>query len=263
MSWRVVAERDGRDPFRSMSALLIYGGFALVFGLSGYLQSGAGSGLTGALLTTGFAVVPLASFGLAYAVVAGKRDRGSLRVVLSYPHTRREVVLGSAIGRAAVAASAVTVGYVTAAAVFVAASGAGVALVPLVETWLLTCLFAVAITGVGVGLSAAVRTTNQSIAACVGAYILFLIAWAQLPALVRFVVHGFHYPAGPPPTWARVFVYCNPATAFRTATRAVTPGAPPLAGPVYAGAAFAVLVLVAWALAVPLLGSYRFERTDL
>jgi len=263
VSLRVVADRDVRDPFRSMSALLLFGAFALVFAAIGYLGQDLQSTFGLAVVGTMNTLVPLASFGLSYGVVAGKRDRGALRVILAYPHSRRDVVLGSALGRAVLVVAAVTVGFVAGAVVFVAASGTLPDVGTYVAGWVLSCLFGVVIAAVGVGISASTRTSNRAIGGCVVAYILFFVAWGQLPTLVRFFVYGFHVPNGPPPTWQKVFVHLDPQSAFGTLVTALLGNGVASSGPVYTGTGFAALVLLGWIVLPLALADYRFDRTGL
>lgn len=262
MSWRVVAERDARDPFRSMSALVLFGLFGLLFAAVGYLASGS-TGVAAILGSVANGIVPLAGYGLCYGVVAGKRDSGSLRVVLSLPHSRRDVVLGSALGRLAVLALAVTVGFVTGVLVFLAAGGSGIDATAVVLAWALSVLFAASVVGVGVGVSAAARTAGRAVAGVASAYVLFVVAWNWIPGLVRYVIGGFRFPTGPTPTWATVFAYCNPERAYAVLASTVVNRAPPATADVYASPGFALAVLVAWTVVPLALGYLRFERDDL
>ncbi|WP_435102258.1 ABC transporter permease subunit [Halarchaeum sp. P4] len=263
MSWRVVAERDVRDPFRSLSALVLFGLFGLLFAAAGYLGSSGGGGVAPLLASVASAIVPLAGYGICYGVVAGKRQDGSLRVFLSLPHSRRDVVLGSAIGRAVVLALAVTVGFLLALLVFVAAGGSGFDPSAFLGTWALACLFAVTVVGVGVGISAAARTTGRAVAGVAFAYVLFVAAWNWIPSLVRYVAAGFRFPTGPTPTWATAFTYCNPERAYSVLTTAVVGGPSPPTTAAYTTPGFALAVLVAWAVAPLALGYLAFERGDL
>lgn len=261
MSWRVVAERDARDPFRSMSALTLFGAYAILFALAGYLQSGGSSGVAGGLPTLVQFIVPLTALGVSYGAIAGARDDGSLRVMLSYPHSRFDVALGTALGRAIVTCAAITTGYVVSLVVFVAAGGSGVSVTTFVGGWLLSCLLGVAFVGIGVGASATARTARRAVGLAASAFLLFLIAWNAIPTLVRYVAAGFQFSLGPTPTWARVFNACSPLEAYSTADGALAASA--ASGPFYTTRWFAVVVLIAWAVIPLALGYLRFERTDL
>lgn len=261
MSWRVVADRDVRDPFRSMNAIVLFGGFALVYAAVGYLASGNPRALASLCVSVGGPLVTLAALGVTYRSIAGAREDGSLRVTLGYPISRRDVVVGTALGRTAVVAGALTVGYVVALVVCIAAGGFGVDAAAFAGTWLVGCLLAAAVVALGVGVSASTRTGGRAGGSAALWFLLFYVGWGWIPTLVRYVAAGFRFPTGATPTWARVFAHLDPTSAYTTAATLAIRGRVP--GPLYAGAAFAVAVLLAWTLLAPALGYVRFERTDL
>ncbi|WP_135805747.1 ABC transporter permease subunit [Halorussus marinus] len=262
MSWTVVAERNALDPYRSRSLWVYLAVFVVLFGLAGYVVAPGGQPLAAALVGIVAFFVPLVSLVVGYQSVAQSRQNGGLRVVLSYPHTRREVVVGTAVGRAIVMAGLVTAGFLAAA--LVAALRTGVPeLGSLAVVWALGVLLAVSIVGLAVGISAAVRTTNRAAVLGFGTYLLFLGLWSQLPGIVRYVLNGFSPPRGPIPEWVAVFGQLNPTNAFQTAVRGLVSGGPAPTEAFYATAWFGVLVLVAW-LCLPLVvGILRFDRSDL
>lgn len=262
MSWTVVADRNARDPYRSRSLWVHLAVFVLVFGLAAYFIAPGGQPLAAALVSIVAFFVPLVALAVGYQSVAQSRQNGGLRVVLSYPHTRREVVLGTAVGRGVVMAGLVTVGLLTAAVV--ATVRAGVPdLGALATVWALGALLAVSIVGLAVGISAAVRTTNRAAVLSFGSYLLFLGLWGQIPGILLYVLNGFSPPRGPTPEWVAVFGQLNPTNAFQTAVRGMLSGGSVPTAEFYTTAWFGVLVLLAW-LCLPLVaGTLRFERSDL
>ncbi|WP_435180060.1 ABC transporter permease subunit [Halorussus sp. AFM4] len=261
MSWRVVAERDALDPHRSRSGWVYLAVYALLFGLLGYLSAGSVP-LGASLATVAAYFVPLTALTAGYQAVVGSRQNGGLRVVLSFPHTRREVVVGTAVGRAVVIATLVTISFAVAALIRLVTDGVpdlGV----LAVAWALSVALGAAVASFSVALSASVRTTNRAAVLAFGSFLLFAGLWGQIPTAVRFVLNGFSFPSGPTPEWVAAFAQLNPTTAFQTALRGLAPGSSLPGGPFYQTAWFALLVLAAW-LCVPLaLGSLRFERSDL
>lgn len=262
MSWTVVAERNARDPYRSRSLWVYLVVFVFIFGAVAYFSGPSGQSLAAGLVGVVAFFVPLVALSVGYQSVAQSRQNGSLRVVLSYPHTRREVVFGTAVGRALVMAALVTVGFVVAALVALVRSG-----VPdfgsLAVVWALGVLLAVSIASLAVGVSAGVRTTNRAAVLSFGSFLLFLGLWSQIPGIVRYVLNGFSPPRGPIPEWVVVFGQLNPTAAFQSAVRGLLSGGPPPGGAFYATAWFGALVLLAW-LCLPLAaGTLRFERSDL
>jgi len=60
--------------------------------------------------------VPMLGLAISYAAIAGERDSGSIKLLLSLPNSRRDVILGKFIGRCAVLTIAILSGYVVVAA---------------------------------------------------------------------------------------------------------------------------------------------------
>lgn len=262
MSWRVVAKREALDPYYSGSLWVYLAVFVLLFGLGTYAGAGRGGELAGLLQGAVYGFVPLIALALGYDAVAERRQNGALRVDLALPHSRRDVVIGTAVGRGLVVAAGITAGYLTAVVVYLVEAGLPTPGLTLLG-WLLAVLFGVTVVEVAVGISAGVATTNRAVLGAFGSLLLFFVFWRQLPGAVRYALNGFAAPAGPPPEWAIAFTYIEPLTAYRTTMMGLLPGSAPTQSSVYTTPWFGVLVLVAW-LVVPLLvGTRRFEASDL
>lgn len=261
MSWRVVAERNAVDPVRSRSIWVYAAVYVLLFGATAYIGATGIGTLASGLASVAAFFVPLTALAAGYQEVAGSRQNGGLRVVLSFPHTRREVVVGTAVGRAVVLAALVTAGFLAAALVYLVRASVP-DLGALAVAWALAVLLAAAMASFAVGISAGVRTTNRAAVLAFGSFLLFMGLWSQIPTAIRYVLNGFSFPRGPTPEWVAAFAQLNPTTAFQTAVRGLL-GNPMPVEAFYATEWFGVLVLVGW-LVVPLaVGILRFERDDL
>lgn len=260
MSVGTLARRNALDPIRSRSVWVLLGVFVIVFALAGSLLSdGAGSPaiLFGQILVL---LGPLAALAFSYGSVAGPRENGGLRVVLSYPYTRRDVVLGTFLGRAAVIALAVVVAVVTGGVATVVFGGT-VPVGELAITLALSLLVAVAIVGLAVGISASVATTTRAAVLSFAAYLLFSGFWGLVPTAFPYVANGLAMPSTRPPEWAMVWTQLNPFTAYRSSAQALLQS--PVSDAVYHEAWFGPLVLVAWLVLPLVVGLFRFQRTDL
>ncbi|WP_226022607.1 ABC transporter permease subunit [Halomicrobium salinisoli] len=261
MSWRIVARRDALDPYRSRSLFAHLAVFVLVFGLLTYVAAGPDRPLATYHVSTVALFLPLVALLVGYKSIAEPRENGGLRVVLSFPHTRREVLLGTVVGRAAVVAALTTVGFLASTVVYLVEIGVP-DLGSLAVGWLFAVLLGVAMVALAVGISASVRTTNRAVVAVFGTFLLLAMLWGQIPTLVRFVANGFAMPTGPGPEWVTAFRQLNPTTAYQTAVNGlVTPVPTPDA--VYYQPWFGVLVLLGWTVVPLLVGLQRFENSDL
>jgi len=111
MSWLVVARKDFEDSIRSrwligLTALFV-GLVALIAAVSLRLSTGGQTISTNAFLSGNFmgllsgTLVPLIALVIAYNSVSGEWKSGSLKLLLSLPHSRADVVFGKVAGRSA------------------------------------------------------------------------------------------------------------------------------------------------------------------
>lgn len=265
MSLRVVARKYARDTRRTKSAWVVTALFVLVFGFLGwsgaYNYNGEVVPLAAGGITNAAAIlVPLTTLALGHGAVAGARESGSLRVLLAYPHSRREVAAGAFLGRLAPLLLAVTAGLLAAAIAYTARVGGlpGVDYLTLSGLVLLWTLFT---TSLAVGLSALVKTGRRAIAAGLGSYIGFLFLWDWIPAEIvrRTYPPDQQYPR---PEWVQVWGSLDPTAGFTGATRLLRyrPDEP-LA--VYETMPFLAAVIAVWVLVPMGLALWRFPRTDL
>lgn len=120
-----VAVKEYRDDFRSRWTLVVAVLFVVLALAIAYFGGAAGGRVgflsfdaTVASLTTLAAfVVPLIGLLLAYDMVVGERDQGTLLLVLSYPISRAELVAGKFLGHCAALATATLVGFGAAAVI--------------------------------------------------------------------------------------------------------------------------------------------------
>lgn len=263
MSWRVVAKRTLLNPYRTRYLWILLGIVALLFGLVTHsftrVSSGIASMSLGAsLVGVGFMFVPLIAIACSYGTIAERRQNGSLRVMLSYPHSRRDIVLGTLLGRSVLIAGLVSFGFLVACAVALVESGLP-SVRPFLLVWLAALLLGIAMTGLAVGISASSRTTNRAALTSFAAFLLFFI-WH--PGPIHALLNRFSLSASLPSEWVDVFVSLNPIHAYNTIVSDLTPSAGDVSG-FYTTEWFGVLVLLAW-LALPILiGGWRFGRSDL
>jgi ABC-2 type transport system permease protein len=231
--------------------------------------------------------IPGIALVAAYMAIVGERRSGSLRMLLSYPFSRRDVVAGKLGGRLLVTATALTVGYAVASvlvvvlyglpdpAAFAGFVGAGV-------------LLGVTFTGIAIGGSAAASSRGRAMTLTIGSFVGMVFFWKPVAAGLYYAITG-SLPGLHADRWYFLLKRLNPLEAFRALTSAAlgqevsavprfpvedlpayaSPGQPDLATrlvgevPFYLQDWFSVVVLVAWGVCPVLLGYWRFERADL
>jgi ABC-2 type transport system permease protein len=322
VSWRVVAEKDFRDGIRSrwlwglslFFVAFIAGSTALFYTVTGSGEGGATSkdlfGLFAGAGFLSFSYTGLLAFALvfialitSYASVVGERDSGTLKLLLSLPHSRRDVVVGKVLGRSVVVVAPVLLGFLVAAVVMVVV-GVRVNFGTYLPQVLLTALLAVVFVAVGVGLSASAGTSRRATLTAFGLYFLFSVLWASVPSGAVSLVNevrkalGMETIAAATRVKLQLFLkHLNPLRAYETlvaqvyfaADAASSSGSqlPPdvqarilKAGfgtriviqeqglfadslPIYLSTGFMFVVLLTWGLLPPLLGFLAFDDADL
>lgn len=278
MSWQAVAEKDFRDAIRSRLMIAIavlfvaFTGGGIVLGSALGIESGAVVALILRVLLSGMSVfIPLIAIGIAYQAIAGERESGSLKLLLSLPNSRLDVVIGKFLGRSAVLSVAVVIGFVSmllaTAITFDGDVQAGVILTFMFAVLLLALVFI----SIAVSVSAFARSTFAAAIGGFGLFVLFQFAWGGIIFLLRYVANGFETPGfqAEIPAWAEVLFVANPMTGWEQATawllRRVSEeqSTQQAAEAFYLEPWFGFVILAFW-IAVPLVVGYlRFEAADL
>ncbi len=277
MSWRVIARREFDDSVRSRLLWGLVAVVALMIALTSIVPLAIPAMDASALMGLGAAsefaamLVPIVALVAAYLAIAGERESGSLRLLLGLEPTRRRVVLGKFLGRAAVVAVGLAIGFVRASALSWVVYG-GLPVGAFLAVLALTVGLGVSFVGIAVGISAATPTRARAMTLGIASYLGLALLWDLLPQGAHLVVEGSP-PGGSVPAWFLFLEGLSPSGAYSAlVTRALSGADPALPGPeVLLGGPVPVflewwgfvLVLVAWTV-VPLLGGYWvFERADL
>ena len=283
MSAIAVAKKDFADAARSRKLMVLTAVFAL-FTLGGaFLASWAGDlfaemegegaettmDLVFALQTPAGYLVPIIALVIGYAAIAGERESGSLKFLLGLPHTRRDVVIGKILGRSAVVAVSILVGFLvglTGLFVFVGS----VLIVDYLLFTVVTILFGFVYVCIAVGLSSMTRSTTRAAAGAFGLIVFFWFLWSFISMGILYLVEGSLW-MEEHPDWYVSLLSLSPDAAYGSAIAAVFgEGQFTMATaygvenpPLLAEPWFGFVVLAAWAL-VPLgIGLWQFGRADL
>ncbi|WP_410766143.1 ABC transporter permease [Haloferax sp. DFSO60] len=308
MTLESVARKDFRDAIRSrwlagltmFFALLIGGSTALFYGV---LFEGAGAnsealfGLTSTmpgLFSFSYAgmlgfVLALIALVTAHGALIDERESGTLKLLLSLPNSRQDVVLGKYLGRTLVVSISMLVGFVV-ALVAMAATGTQIQFVSYLGQVALSGLLVASFVSIGVWLSATSESQRQALFGTIGIYFIFSILWATvstgIPRLINWAFEqlpGIDALTAEQIVQMRLFIkYLNPLRAYETLIAELYGSAgaarmfkaslgeqlvlqPVFAEsvPFYFTGGFILLVLIAWIVVPPILGYRAFDDADL
>lgn len=294
-TWRQVARKDFADAVRSKMVWGTTGIFVFFMGLLLAIAPATFpvEGEIDAEMALAFVAetvqlfVPVVALIVAYMAIVGERRSGSLRILLSYPFSRFDVVAGKFVGRTLVIGTALSIALVVTLAVAAAiygTPGAGTIIGMIVAV----LLFGLAFTGLGVGVSAATSTRGKAMAGVLGVYLVCLMFWEAIVAGIYYVVTG-SLPGLEVEAWYFLLLRLNPIEAFRVLVDGVlepatnrafaipvedipqdaTPEQLELANrvigelPFYLSDWTLIVILLAWGLLPIVIGYWQFARTDL
>ena len=196
----------------------------VMMALFSMVLSAAGSAPTGALgadrlsvtvaSLTSLAVylVPLVALLMSFDAVAGEVERGTLPLLLTYPVSRPEILLGKLFAHIGILALAVTVGYgIAAGAAVIVDENASAGIPSLVRLLWSSVLLGATFLGVGYALSAVARRPSGAAGLAIGLWLVTIVLYdlGLLAAIVADDGGAFT---------TQVFPYAllaNPADAFR------------------------------------------------
>ncbi len=288
MSWMIIAKKDFRDAVQSRALWALVTVFVLLSVISAYAyievpeMFGEPAGATfGGLIffivgLTGL-FVPIAAIVVCYKSLAGERELGSIKLLLSLPTTRLNVYTGKVVGRAAVLAFGLGIGLVIGLGFGSLLLGEINVLSVLIFV-LVTIAFAAIYAGIMVGLSATTGSTSRATTLALGFFVVFELFWDVVPMGVLYVTEGFSLPTEIP-DWIFLVSQVSPSSAYFTSIVALLPdladgvGADPAqaggvevtpaeADPFYVTPEVGIIVLVLWLIVPFAVGYYRFNSAD-
>lgn len=264
-----VAKKEIADAVRSKWFWLWAGAFAVLAAilassaLPGSQVAGYGSfGRTAAsLVALAQIIIPLMGLTLGAYSLAGQRESGALRFLLSHPISRTEVFWGTYIGLATALFATVFGGFGV-AGVITAAQGGGADAASFVRIAILSWLLAIAMLGIGLLIS----TFTASGSSAIGTSIF---VWLGLVFLGDLGVMGTAVATKMPVSALFISAVFNPVEAFRLAALTAFDGSLDVLGPAgqYAVDSFGesldvllIAVVAVWVIGPVSVAWWRFSK---
>ncbi|MDG5819644.1 ABC transporter permease [Natronococcus sp. A-GB7] len=299
-SVRAVAKKDFQDSVRSwlfwglslffFTLLVATTGVVSYFGEDLAAQGATTDVLVGFVSEITRLIIPLIALVLGWKAIAGERESGSIKILLSLPHSRKDVLLGKLLGRSAVLSLSLTLGFVLAAVVVAVLLG-GFDVGDYIGLLAVSIVYGIAYTSIAVSLSSLTRSTTVAGAAMFGVFILFYVVWNALTSVASLLadrgipffdtisytteVQGQEVELERLPDWVYFVVNLDPGEAYgRTLTLVTDTDMIELQAqlneemfggelPFFLQDWFALLILVFWIVVPIAVALYRFDRVDL
>lgn len=291
MTWRHVWKRDLLSTFRSrlvpaVALLLVLATAGIVLAIYALDTRGQPPGQRTAVFAVGaisHVLVPLVGLLASYSALVGERESGSVRFLLGLPNSRLDAYGGKFASRLSAVAGPLAVGLLV-CTVAVGAWFQDGSYVDMLGLTAVTLLFAFLFVGIGMALSALASTPTRAVVGAVGIFVAFRGGWPALQTALLELTDAERYPF--PPDWYFWVGRVNPLNAYvkltteyadfgnghPLLTRGVETDYDPATEEVVVQATvdtvavsgeFAAVVLLAWAVVVPLVGLAVWKRQDL
>lgn len=184
--WYPIVKKEFADSIRTRALVLLSVLYlaVMVFPPIVILYTDLGGGAEGAsaiLITLTpqilSVLVPLTGIALTYAALSGERQRGSLKLLLSLPYTRKDVVLGKLFGRFIAIATPLAAVIVLQTLVILPELGSDLDFGNLAALTSVSLLLALSFVGLSLGASAATSTTRRSLLVAAGIWLYLYLIW--------------------------------------------------------------------------------------
>ena len=265
MGVRTIARKDLADASRSKAlwavsliVLLSTAGITALLAVTSDMAAGEVFSLSFQLAVT---MLPIVALVLAKGAITAERESGSLRVLLSLPPSRRDILVGKLLGRTALMLVATLIGgFVTGLVVLTILGGTFGSLASFIG---FLGLMSVAFVAIGVGISAGSSSDSRATAVAVGAYMILVALWNLIQSAIQYgaVELGLMADAGEP-AWLKLVGLFPPNRAARAAYRSTVEGQFFGTDP-FASVWLPVLVLLAWILVPVTVGYIRFRDAQI
>ena len=208
-----IAKKEFLDNIRNKWVIILTALLFLLVLLFSYL-GGRGGGLSNTqdtvigLIGISSLIIPLISIILGFSTISGEAESGSFSVILSYPVTRLEVLLGKFFGLGSVILTSVIIGFGIGGVVIIVAAGS--------TTWLGYLIFIIVTVVLGlIFLSLSICTSSffkKRITSIGGGLIIFF--WGTIVGTIFLGIiynSGYDFMSGNFPEWYWVESFLSPA----------------------------------------------------
>ncbi|NIA10187.1 MAG: ABC transporter permease subunit [Nitrospiraceae bacterium] len=212
-------------------------------------------------------LVPIIGLMLGYATIVGEKERGSLELLLSYPVSRVEVLLGKFFGLGAVMATATFIGFGVSGAV-IGLGVKGVQWGDYIIFILASILLGLVFIAIAMFFSSVFKKRSAAMGGAVFLWFLFEMIWNIVVAGVLVLEYGVNKLSDQTfmaPNWYYVSALINPVKAYSALVSLSIPSVSGFAGniPSFVNTSSMLAILFSWLGGALVLAYYILNKKDL
>ena len=225
------------------------------------------------LVFVGAMFIPAIALVAAYLSIAGERESGSIKFLLSTPINRRELVLGKFLSRTAVVTTSLLFAFVV-SAILSLVWFSDLMVGTFLAVAALTTLYALAYVAVAIAISASTASRSRAMGGALGFYfvtnLLVIFGDLSIRGLLRYVLNELlDLGVGQDPLTFMTMII-SPTQSYLTTTLLAFPedflatnGLDPETMSWYVQGEVGLALLVAWLVVPLLIGIWRFDKANI
>jgi ABC-2 type transport system permease protein len=271
-----IAKRDFTDARRSNVLWISIGLFVafvgIVFATTATDRTNAAENALWNIQAVAIWFLPIVVLVIGYLAVAGERETGRIKYLLGLPNSRRDVIVGKFLSRAAIAILAVAIS-MSLGLVILFVRYPSVPVGTFFGVAFFMAVFAIVYTAIAVGISALASTRARSMTSVIAVYMFFTIFWivpnVSPSESLSYIVEELLGLSAKPNFYEFVF-HLSPSFAYsrlsnvvlfeRAQNGAELPGGD---APFYLQGEFMPVILLTWVVGMLVVGYLRFRDAEL
>lgn len=208
-------------------------------------------------------LIPIIALMLGYATIVGEIEKGSMNLLLSYPVSREEVLLGKFIGLLSVIIMAILLGFGVGGLII--AINASINLKEYLIFMFASILLAASYVSISMMFSSLLKRRSTAIGAAIFIWFLFAMIWNMILFGLLVMTHGMNLKQAP--DWYYASNILNPIQAFSILIFVNIPSLKNLPGglsfPSFYNSWTSTLILLIWTFIPLILSMYFFRNRDI
>ncbi|RBI59461.1 ABC transporter [halophilic archaeon] len=279
MSWQLVARKDFQDAIRSKLLWAVISIYTIASAAGAYLTHQGFRDLTLVEATHYLSlptekIVPITAIVVGYLAIAGEHESGSLRILLNFAGSRRDILAGKIVGRISIVLIAAIIAF-TIGSLIIAIEYGSFALGTILISIAATILFGLSYLGIAIGVSAMTDKRSRAMTAAISIFFVFNVIWSLLLSMVLQIITGESaFESSTVPVWYVLLDRINPESAYLATLKYLPLADPPhfrsllaeqIGGdvPFYLEYWTGLVVLLFWATVPIVIGYIKFSSEDL